>query len=632
MKNKLFFSLIVFTMSLSAYAAIPVAQVIKIRGTATKLVPGALEASKVEMGDKLFEDTSLLTGSKSFIKIKFSDNSEVSLGPESKIIISQMPTTDPGIISLLKGRIRAEIKKEAGKESGKDNGEGANKFFVRTRTAALGIRGTDFQTIYNPDNKMTSLLTYKGSVAMARVDELTHERLEGDEAANKKINRGNTSIERDNTTKALDVKTVPVKSSSQQDLLKKVLDKKETVLVPPGQNAFSSEALKKASIPVKISPVQLSALYKNRDFQEKALVNIKSGNAQQDLKSEVVQAAQIAPAEGFYNAKTGDFAPKAGGFIDLNTGLYIAPGADAVLDKEKGLYKSTKVGDIDSDTGDYFAPKGLILDAKKGFILESNTDTRPELLALREDMNISIARDVVVGSAEERTKITKNINEKFIRDRITFSVSGGDETIRINEGHTSLPNHSLEAKDLTKLSLLWNMSSTNRFSPFFGVNYRTVEFSNLSGRNFKQDSDALFSLNGGVAYALSKTVNLQAQFALNQNHFAAQNSATTFFLKRVVTSRLALGAVGEFFEKGRFSLLTEAHLSRGFRKRFTDLVVFPGSGIQLKVAPQYALSDRSKLGLGLFINHDKVRINNQFGNNHQKREEAGLQLHYALDL
>ena len=148
-----------------------IAEVVKIRGDVTMLAPRARLAHKVEIGDKFLEDTSILTGSKSFIKIKFIDNTEINLGPDSKIVIAEMKKDSVGIISLLKGRLRTEVQKDTNKPE-------VNKFFIRTRTAALGVRGTDFQTIYNPDIKMTSLLTYRGELAMAKFDEKTNDLLE----------------------------------------------------------------------------------------------------------------------------------------------------------------------------------------------------------------------------------------------------------------------------------------------------------------------------------------------------------------------------------------------------------------------------------------------------------------------
>ena len=159
-----------FTIPMSQSWAQNIAKVMKIKGSATKLLPGSVEATQVSVGDELSEDTSIVTGPKSFIRVKFIDNSVMSIGADSKIVISEMSKDSPGIISLLKGRIRTEVEKLQGEEE--------HKFYVRTRTAAMGVRGTEFQTIYNPDNHVTSLLTYKGEVAIVKLDESTHNKLE----------------------------------------------------------------------------------------------------------------------------------------------------------------------------------------------------------------------------------------------------------------------------------------------------------------------------------------------------------------------------------------------------------------------------------------------------------------------
>ena len=48
-----------------------IAEVVRIRGEATQLSPGAHLARAVAIGDKFVEDTSIVTGPKSFLKIKF---------------------------------------------------------------------------------------------------------------------------------------------------------------------------------------------------------------------------------------------------------------------------------------------------------------------------------------------------------------------------------------------------------------------------------------------------------------------------------------------------------------------------------------------------------------------------------
>ncbi len=594
---------------------LPIAEIVKLRGEASQLSPGARLARAVSLGDKLIEDTSILTGPKSFIKIKFIDDSEVNLGPESKIVITEMKKNSVGIISLLKGRIRTEVKKDTSKNS--------NKFFIKTRTAAMGVRGTDFQTIYNPDNKMTSLLTFTGEVAMAKVDEKTYKKLED---APEQV------VERNEVTKVPEIKEIPAKKLDEVQELNKILKSSTTVLVPPGQSSFSSESLKKTSLPVKISPIQLEALYKNHDLQEKTAVNVNLQQAADSMnfKPTLKTANQVAPAEGLYNAKTGDFAPKSGGFIDINTGLYVAPDSEAKLDEKTGTYATKKIGDIDADTGQYVAPKGLILDAKKGFILEGENEKKPELLALKEDMNKMIAKDIVVG---EPTVIVDsfNINEKFIRDRIILSIWGTNQNLTSNENSTTNPYLELKAPGAVQLGFEWNMATNNRFSPIVGFDYSLINFNDLGIKGVTQTSEKLLALSFGSQYALSKSVNLFGKISLVQNHFIDQKGIFSYSLQKIVLTRLTFGVNSEFIRHGYWSVDGVIAGFITFRKRLNSVVVENGSGINLELLPKYLIGERKWLGLGLKVENQSQDIYGSNGVNLTKRKSNGLELKYIAD-
>jgi hypothetical protein len=598
-----------------------IAEVVKIRGEVTQLSPGAHLARVVALGDKFIEDTSILTGPKSFVKIKFIDQSELNIGPESKLVITEMKKDSVGIISLLKGRIRTEVAKDATKPN-------ANKFFIKTRTAAMGVRGTDFQTIYNPENKMTSLLTYKGEVAMAKIDETTFKKLE---------ESSEPVIVRDDVTKVPEIKKGNIKSLNEIEELNLVLNKKDVVLVPPGQNSFASDSLEKSSQPVKISPVQLEALYKNKEMETKTDANIKlQSTSDANLKPVLVAANQVAPAEGMYNQKTGDFAPKSGGFIDINTGLYVAPTSDAKFDAKKGVYVDQKIGDIDADTGQYVAPAGLTLDAKKGFVLsgDSNASKKPELLALREDMNQSIARDIVVAGAAEEDEKLFNIREKFIRDRISFSLWSMDQKITLNENSTNTPFNQVNSFGAARFSVDWQMATNNRFGPLVGIDYSIVKFQNISSMGATQESTKLLGLSYGFQFALNKTFNFYSKLGLHQEHYLDQTSvgmSNVYAFKKIVITRLTAGASAEFWRSQKWSVDANAGGIFTFRKRINSIVINEGAGLTIEVLPKYKLSDKKWLGLGLKIEEQFQRVDGTVAINREKRSTSGLELKYISD-
>src|SRR5690606_21427153 len=127
------------------------AKVIRLRGYATQLSPGAKNARVVELGQKVFEDTSILTKEKSLVVLEFSDGARMTIGPDSKVVVTKVRDDGPGLVSLLKGKMRSQIVP--------DNTNN-DKYIIRTRTAAMGVRGTDFQSTFNPENRATSLVTF----------------------------------------------------------------------------------------------------------------------------------------------------------------------------------------------------------------------------------------------------------------------------------------------------------------------------------------------------------------------------------------------------------------------------------------------------------------------------------------
>lgn len=98
--------------------------------------------SEVEQGD------TLLTEKDSYALIKLIDNSEITLKPNSSVVIEQFsytaeqPDGDHAIFSLLKGGLRSVTGL-----LGKRNKE---RFEMKTPAATIGIRGTTFIASYVP--------------------------------------------------------------------------------------------------------------------------------------------------------------------------------------------------------------------------------------------------------------------------------------------------------------------------------------------------------------------------------------------------------------------------------------------------------------------------------------------------
>ena len=109
------------------------------------------ERSKVEQGDVVSTERD------SYAQIKFTDGGKVTLRPNSQIRIEgynfseKEPEKDSFVFALLKGGMRA-ITGLIGKRQNKD------AYRLRTATATVGIRGTDFNAIEVPEGQESSLL------------------------------------------------------------------------------------------------------------------------------------------------------------------------------------------------------------------------------------------------------------------------------------------------------------------------------------------------------------------------------------------------------------------------------------------------------------------------------------------
>lgn len=347
---------VVFSEISPAYAG-GAATVVVLRGKAKTGDGKALaEKQKVEPG------TSVITETGSFVRLLFADNTQLNVGPNTTMKIEASKPGEASLVDLVGGQIRAKVAKDLLK---KDGGPAKEKMVIKTKTAAMGIRGTDFNVSFNRENNITALITFEGAVAMAKMDPGM-----GNPMAALQAGSG--------------VQTVGA-----------------------GQFSGADPAQPQASIPVKISPAQLESMKSNDTFAqntttEKAAAaaspmppgidpKVFASGADKVLGEAVskiagesnMQAAakeagkdgagqSKAPPEGFLNKATGEYAPRAGGFIDLASGRYVPPPPGSAFDSNTGVFTPPKaMGAFDPATGAYVAPKGVTLDPVKGFIAEA---------------------------------------------------------------------------------------------------------------------------------------------------------------------------------------------------------------------------------------------------------------------
>lgn len=356
LKSQLFTTLAVTFIAFNSFAAENVAKVVVMRGMVkAKLIDGTVIDVKADQS--IPEGAVVQTAEKSFVKLLFIDKSQMNLGPNSQMIINAFPKKEAGIITLVKGQIRSQVTKDYMEMDDKSK----SKLYIKTKTAAMGIRGTDFQVNYNPENQNTSLITFEGKVAMAHI---------GKDIREDKFDQKN---------------------------LERVVSSDKSVFVTQGQiSAVNLNVAERAMVPTKLGTKQIEALESNEtglkessgtDSAKQFRNPIPPGaegaafsSATSELDKEVSKMGvsvkstptnapeKTAAAEGFFNAATGEYKLPAGSIIDLNTVNIIPPPTNAVFDTNSGTYVVPETfGKIDKVTGEYKAPVGLALGADGKF-------------------------------------------------------------------------------------------------------------------------------------------------------------------------------------------------------------------------------------------------------------------------
>ncbi|MBT3583704.1 MAG: FecR domain-containing protein, partial [Halobacteriovoraceae bacterium] len=323
MKNLTLIALSTLLLSSSVDAAAKkfYAKVTVLKGRVSQLAPGAHNASWVKKGDFLKQDTSLVTRSRSFIKVKvLGDGSNVTLGPESKLVLNKLIKSKGSVVTLLTGTIRAKINKR------KDAKKKETKFYIRTQSAALGVRGTEFVVAVNQENKVTSLITLEGEVDMIKADTL----------------RPDVKVEDE------------VEASLKTD---------QVTTVRKGRASTSYLHKEAVTVPQKVNPAQLVALQKNDSLTQE----VKGQKVKTIELSEARKEELYAPdTEAEKAMETPDITTKdvSGGFVDLKSAIFIPATADGQL----------KVGTVDNRSGQYIPPKGVKLDVIEGFVAAANNE------------------------------------------------------------------------------------------------------------------------------------------------------------------------------------------------------------------------------------------------------------------
>ncbi|EQC46183.1 FecR domain-containing protein [Bacteriovorax sp. Seq25_V] len=329
----------------SVSAADGVAKIMIAKGKVLNLS----DNKELKKGDWVNEGAQIQTKERSFVKLLFIDKSVMSLGPASQMEVAKFPKDKAGVITLLKGQLRSQVTKNY-----MEMDKSKSKLFIKTRTAAMGVRGTDFQVNYNPENMNTSLITFEGAVAMGAINNLrskiiNQDRLEKivSDSTSVMVTRGNFS----GVMPGIDSKPVaPVKINLQQ---LKALEKNDGSIfdAKSSDKPKSAKPISKRSIiPPGVNSASFQGASKSEVLKEIAKVDPKTAGAiKSDINKEKVQTTTTPKASAVTNAKFKD-----GGLVNTSVVAYIAPPKNAAIDPmTKEAIIPVAMGSFDDRTGEY---------------------------------------------------------------------------------------------------------------------------------------------------------------------------------------------------------------------------------------------------------------------------------------
>lgn len=171
------------------------------------IVKGQVQVAKskatpvgAKVGSKVYPQDTIITGKDSRAKIVMSDRNIINVLPETKLrideYISELKEKNVRL-SLFEGKVRTNVEQKY------DNSE--NRFEIKTPSAVVGVRGTQFLTSYKRATNMTAVTTFRGEVAFRGIDALSNKQTEA-----VMVRRGETAENLDGKKPGTPVKINPI--------------------------------------------------------------------------------------------------------------------------------------------------------------------------------------------------------------------------------------------------------------------------------------------------------------------------------------------------------------------------------------------------------------------------------------
>jgi hypothetical protein len=347
------------------FAGTKVAVVKMIRGEVVAELAGKI--IKLKKGDWVEEGQLVKTEKKSFVKLVFIDKSSINIGPGSEVIIENFSKTEAGLLNLVRGKIRAKVTKDYLEMS---KGQ-KSKLYLKSASAVMGIRGTDFMFTYSEKTKTSSAILFEGSVSFSKLKENERPQYKNME---KFIERDNIRIkpgEFSVATKGATSATIPAVLNVKQ---REALEKNEnfgTQMRTPA-STVKKDHKQKSLVPPGLSGKIVANNNSELKKEVGTLIHSQAMRAPASVAIEGVKApTNIAPtnAEGFITSD-GAVKPANGSMMHLDTGTIIAPPENSAYDPGTNTYIASDEAGTISSKGEYTPPKNIIYKEETGEFIQ----------------------------------------------------------------------------------------------------------------------------------------------------------------------------------------------------------------------------------------------------------------------
>lgn len=164
--NLICLMLVSFCVSLSAHAAADMYGMFMVVKGDIKVINLKNETVAAKVGSKILPGETVSSGADARAKIVMSDRNVINVSPDSKLKIEKYEndakTGQKNVeMNLIEGKVRNNVEQ-------KYDGD-KQKFIIKTPTAVAGVRGTQFLTSFNPQTRVTQVVTLMGAVHLASI-------------------------------------------------------------------------------------------------------------------------------------------------------------------------------------------------------------------------------------------------------------------------------------------------------------------------------------------------------------------------------------------------------------------------------------------------------------------------------